>query len=169
MVNGQSSDRFRPHCGLRQGDPLSPLLFLFCMDILSRMMSLQEDLGNFKGLRLSRRSPSISHLFFADDAMLFFKIDNQSCQCLVDTLSRFCAISGQRLNLGKYFMKMSPNTAQVDRQTFKEILKVSPVEWFGHHLFRLITRKDDQAIIVSSLTKVVQKLAGWNSLLLSSS
>lgn len=64
------------------------------MDILSRMLSLQEELGHFRGIRLSRRGPTISHLFFADDA---------ACACIAATLARFYSGSGQELNMQDEF------------------------------------------------------------------
>ncbi|XP_056694941.1 secreted RxLR effector protein 78-like [Spinacia oleracea] len=108
LVNGKAYAPFKPKCGLRQGDPLSPYLFLFCMDILSRMLSLAEDIKLFKDLQVSSRSPSISHLFFADDAMLFFKADKGACSFIMENLVRFGKISGQQLNLKKSFFKFSP-------------------------------------------------------------
>lgn len=95
LINGKTSEKFYPRCVIRQGNPLSPFLFLFCMDILSRMLSLQEALGEFHGIKIARRAPTISHLFFADDAMLFFKTSPQAFSSIVNTLSRFCRISGQ--------------------------------------------------------------------------
>lgn len=73
LINGKATEEFKPKCGLRQGDPLSPYLFLFCMDILSRMLKLGEEIKQFQGIKVSRRASSINHLFFADDALLFLK------------------------------------------------------------------------------------------------
>lgn len=75
-----------------QGDLLSPYLFILCMDIYSRMLTLGEDLNLFKGIKVARRSPSISHLFFADDALLFFKTSQAACIHLTSINNRFCFI-----------------------------------------------------------------------------
>lgn len=51
MLNGRETPHFRPNCGLRQGDPLSPYLFLFCKDILGRMLTLGKDIKPFQGIQ----------------------------------------------------------------------------------------------------------------------
>lgn len=69
----QHNNCFKPECGLRQGDPLSPYLFLFCMDIHSLMTTMATNINQFKGCPVNKGGKSMSHLFFGDDAVLFFK------------------------------------------------------------------------------------------------
>ncbi|XP_021725640.1 uncharacterized protein LOC110692867 [Chenopodium quinoa] len=59
LVNGSPSRPFKPKCGLRQGDPLSPYLFVLCMEIFSLMLRRDEQRGLFQGLKISRRAPSM--------------------------------------------------------------------------------------------------------------
>lgn len=62
---------FRPTRGLRQGDPLSPYLFVMCMETLNHhIMPLVRE-GSWCHIRLSRGGMHVSHLFFADDLLLF--------------------------------------------------------------------------------------------------
>ena len=70
--NGVPMNTFQPTRGLRQGDPLSPYLFLFVADGLSRVLQQESDQGNIQGLRVCHRAPEISHFLFADDSLLFF-------------------------------------------------------------------------------------------------
>lgn len=70
--NGTLLDLFAPSCGIRQGDPLSPFLFLFIADVLSSLVKDGEAKGNSTPLKVGRRAPGVAHLLFADD-MLFFK------------------------------------------------------------------------------------------------
>lgn len=63
------------------------------------MLSLGTDIKLFQGIKTARRGPCISHLFFADDAMVFFKATGVACTNLGSILNRFCNILGQELNL----------------------------------------------------------------------
>ena len=66
-VNGVFSEEFKPSRGIRQGDPISPYLFLLCSEGLSCMLKSIGPLYVSRGVRVSRYSPWISHLLFADD------------------------------------------------------------------------------------------------------
>ena len=70
--NGTLLDSFAPSRGLRQGDPLSPFLFLFVADGLSAILKHYVSSGDITPVKVCRRAPGISHLLFADDTMLFF-------------------------------------------------------------------------------------------------
>ena len=79
LVNGNLTSTFHPTQGLRQGDPLSPYLFLLCANILSISLLQAEYSNKIKGAKVGRRSGiHFTHLFFADDSLLFFKNDRNS-------------------------------------------------------------------------------------------
>ena len=73
LVNGEPSDPFCTEKGLRQGDPFSPYLFLLVQDSLdlSRLLNAGSSSGVYKGLKIKRNCPTLSHLFFADDLIFF--------------------------------------------------------------------------------------------------
>lgn len=70
QVNGFLSECLLPHRGLRQGDPLSPYLFIIVFDVLSRMLSQGRNSNVLQGVNLAANVP-LTHLFFADDVLLF--------------------------------------------------------------------------------------------------
>lgn len=71
VLNGHNGDSFYPSRGLRQGDPLSPFLFLFCGEGLFSLMKLGMQENKIKGVKASRSQPHVSHLLFADDCIPF--------------------------------------------------------------------------------------------------
>jgi hypothetical protein len=73
LVNGEPHGNIQPSRGLRQGDPLSPYLFLLCAERLHSHIKKAESNGDIQGVSLCRGGPKITHLFFADDKLLFHK------------------------------------------------------------------------------------------------
>ena len=71
LVNGEPKVHIIPSRGIRQGDPLSPYLFLLCSEGLNGVIQHAVDGGLIEGFSLCRTGPKICHLFFADDSLLF--------------------------------------------------------------------------------------------------
>jgi hypothetical protein len=77
-INGDLTDPVVPTRGIRQGDPISPYLFLLCTEGLSCLLQKREAQGELQGLRNGRLGPPISHLLFADDSIFFARSDGRS-------------------------------------------------------------------------------------------
>lgn len=71
-VNGSSVGIIIPSRSLRQGDPMFPYLFLFCIDGLFQEFSIEVNNGTISGYKISSNAPQETHLLFADDSLLFF-------------------------------------------------------------------------------------------------
>lgn len=64
QVNGFSSPKVTPKRGLRQGDPLSPYLFILIFDVLSRLITMAYLSNELQGIKLAESARALSHLFF---------------------------------------------------------------------------------------------------------
>ena len=65
--------------GLRQGDPLSPYLFILCQEVLSRLIDRNFERKNLSGAKMNVAGPAITHVMFVDNLMLFTKANRISC------------------------------------------------------------------------------------------
>ncbi|KAA3474991.1 reverse transcriptase [Gossypium australe] len=95
ILNGQIGDTFHPSIGLRQGDPLSPFLFLICGEGLSSLMRKATNEGLLKGVKVSRRGPQISYLLFADDCILFGEANERGAGFFKKILREYGNCTGQ--------------------------------------------------------------------------
>lgn len=112
LLAGKKIASFCPERGLRQGDPLSPYLFLFVADVLSRMVSEAVQCGDLKGVKLARSCPMISHCFFADDSLFFLRATKENCINMKRILEEYCLASGQEANLDKSGIFFSANSGE---------------------------------------------------------
>lgn len=111
MLNGQPHGLIKPSRGLRQGDPLSPYLFLLVTEGLHALFKMVEDDGDFMGVSLSLAGPRISHLLFADDSLIFCKATATECVKIQAILFKYEQALGQSINRGKKSLFFSSNIA----------------------------------------------------------
>ncbi|XP_073152575.1 uncharacterized protein [Henckelia pumila] len=109
-VNDLIAGPILPTRGLRQGDPLSPFLFVLCAQGLSALLNSFENMGLFKGVKIAATCPSISHLFFADDSLMFFRATLEYGTRVKECISCYDKASGQIINCDKSALSFSPNT-----------------------------------------------------------
>ena len=124
VVNGKQSGRIIPYRGLHQGDPLSPYLFLLCAEGLSKLLKSATQAGLIHGIAAARRGPKISHLFFADDSLLFCRVGREECNKVVEILDCYEKVSGQIVNTDKSGILFSSNTGDEDKITSMDILNI---------------------------------------------
>lgn len=108
IINGNTTDFFSSSRGIRQGDPMSPYIFILCMEIISSMIKKKVD--NKRWIAAKTQDISLSHLLYADDVLLFAKVNRKSIKAIQSVLKDFMDTSGLNANLAKSYVWFSPNT-----------------------------------------------------------
>ncbi|KAL0454691.1 UNVERIFIED_CONTAM: putative mitochondrial protein [Sesamum latifolium] len=102
MLNGAPFRNLQPSRGLRQGDPLSPYLFLFYAEAFSSMLRKAEEVGTICGVRVCRSGPRITHLLFTDDTLIFCDANPETLQSVCGLFDKFERGSGLQVNYQKF-------------------------------------------------------------------
>lgn len=100
IVNGSPTKEFQFYKGLKQGDPLSPFLFILIMESLHLSFQRVVDVGMFKGIKLDS-SMTLSHMFYADDVVFVGQWCESNINTLVHVFDCFHKVSGLRINMSK--------------------------------------------------------------------
>ena len=134
LFNGGSLEPFEPTRGRRQGDPLSPYIFIMCMDFLSQLIQEKCEAGLWKLVKAFRSGPSFSHLFFVDDLVLFAKAIPENCEVVKEVLDMFCKVSSQIISGAKSRVLFSLNIDQNSKEVLSSTLGFQSTDYLGKYL-----------------------------------
>ena len=168
LFNEGCLESFHPSRGIRQGDPLSPYLFILCMEYLGYLIEEKCEAKLWSPVKASRSGPAFSHIFFADDLLLFAKADQDNCHAIKEVLEVFCKKSGQIVSEAKSWVYFSPNFNFYLRDNLADILGFRATPNLGKYLsFPLKHLGSGGQNFGFVLDRVKKKLAGWKANLLS--
>ncbi|CAH9124076.1 unnamed protein product [Cuscuta epithymum] len=158
----------RPKRGIRQGDPLSPYLFILVAEGLSALLRQEESRGDITGVAVARGAPKVTHLFFADDSYLFFKAKESECNAIKRVLKTYEDLSKQTINFNKSSVRFSANV--------KEELRVQLGGGLGIRLeFEMdsylgppaLVGRRKKEILCYLKERIIKRLQSWNHRFLS--
>ena len=166
-VNGKLNGFFKCKRGVRQGDPLSPLLFCIAEDVLSRNISKLVDLGKLEHIKGTRHIQIPSHALYADDIMIFCKGKISSVNALMDLFKTYVLASGQIINPSKstvYYGSIS--VSRINRITNLIGFNKGSLPFFylGVPIFK---GKPKKSFLQPIADKIKSKLSSWKASLLS--
>ncbi|GKV09906.1 hypothetical protein SLEP1_g21339 [Rubroshorea leprosula] len=167
LLNGSVTKEFSVSKGLRQGDPLSPFLFLIAAEGLSKLLASAEKKDLFNGMTVGSKGLKISHLQFADDTIIFGEASKRNVKAIKSILRIFEMVSGLKINYNKsklYGMNIEEEVYQhwaifLNCKTGK-----LPMTYLGMPIGASLRSKDTWAELIS---KIGRKLAGWKNRFLS--
>ncbi|KAL9664080.1 hypothetical protein QQ045_019477 [Rhodiola kirilowii] len=163
LINGSPSKEFTLERGLRQGDPLSPFLFLLAAEGFSRILNRASEAGFFEGVEWMKGGERLSHLQFADDTILFCKAELGEVQRLKRILKIFEGCSGLKINYSKS-MCFGLGLKEEETQSFAKQLNCPvgrlPMNYLGIKVGGNPANKETWEPIVQRFNL---KLASWRS------
>ncbi|CAJ2652835.1 unnamed protein product [Trifolium pratense] len=162
LINGQPSKSFNPERGLRQGDPLSPYLFILCADVLSGLMKRKAVTGGIHGIKIARQAPKISHLLFADDSLLFARASSTEADVILSVLAEYQQASGQVVNLDKSEVSFSQNVRNEEKEMIRNRMGVKTVDNHSKYLgLPVVFGRSKKLIFSLVIDRVWKKVKGW--------
>ena len=164
LVNGGPLEPFNPLRGIRQGDPLSPYLFILCMEYLSHLIEHKCRAGSWTSFKASRGNVGVSRLLFADDIILFSKVDSMAWNAIAEVLKKFCEEFGQKISQGKSRVYYSPNVSEDMKVEVWERLGINETWNIGKYLgFPILHKGANQRQYNDIVERVMNKLSGWKA------
>ncbi|KAL9679832.1 hypothetical protein QQ045_017703 [Rhodiola kirilowii] len=168
-VNDIISKVFYPERGLRQGDPLSPYLFVICSEWLARSLEWHQSRGLIRGVKVSREAPMISNLLYADDSIIFLKADADNTLRLKSILNCYEILTGQQINYNKSELCVGNNVCPELARALRSILDVKLVNKIEKYLGLPISFSHKKVDLFNFIEdRIWKKVNGWKEKLLSS-
>jgi len=168
VLNGVPTGHLVPQRGIRQGDPISPYLFLFVTEGLSALMNAAEANGRIQGHRICVGAPRISHLLFADDSIFFCKASAPQAVAVKEVLGLYERASGQTVNVQKSNVVFAKGVPTSRREEILIILDMREVlsheKYLGLPTFVGRSRKKPFLFLKD---KIRQRMSVWMDRLLS--
>lgn len=166
--NGKPTESFTPQRGIRQGDPLSPYIFVLCMERLSHAIQEAVKSGEWHPIKMGRRGLPLSHLFFADDLIVFGQTSEVQMTTFKRIITQFCAASGHKVSLSKTKVYFSKNVSVCSRRAICSRLGYNEMNSLGKYLgVPLITGRVSASTYQYLSQRLRIKLAGWKAKTLS--
>lgn len=152
--------------GLHQGDPLSPILFVMMMNILSLMSNKAAEEGSFD-YHLGCEDMQLTHICFVDDLLIFLDGSKRSLEGVLQVLAEFEHISGLAVNIAKtslFNCGVPTDIIQRFRSRFGLAQASLPIRYLGLPLSsKKLSLKDYDPLIF----QIKRKLGSWTSKTLS--
>jgi len=164
LWNGNKLPTFKPSHGLRQGDPLSPYLFILCMEKLSIAINNAVIQGNWDPIHITNGGPQISHLLFAYDVLLFTKAKKSQFRFITDLFDRFNRALGLKINISKSRAFYSSGTPQEKITNLTHISGIRSRTSLGKYLgFPMLKGRPKRSDFNFIIEKMKTRLATWKN------
>ncbi|KAL6214415.1 hypothetical protein ACLB2K_013849 [Fragaria x ananassa] len=161
LIQGRPFGRIVPSRGIRQVDPISPYLFLLVAEGFSALLKKAESEKSLHGVSIARGAPSVTHMFFADDSLLFCDSSIQDCLKLKEIFAVYERASRQKISVEKSAVSFSPRTTRVVKEACSTTLHMKIVPCHERYLgLPIVTGKNKKKVFKGVADRVWQKIQG---------
>ena len=162
LINGSPCSFFKPKRGLRQGDPLSPFLFILAAEVLARLIEKEAVNKKIIGYKLALDLMPITHLQFANDLFIFAQANEENMGSIKACLDIFSDWFGQKVNFLKSVIIFSKNVNQGVRSQLANSIGIKMSNRKEKYLgIPMASGRDKKAATEEIIEKVRQRLQGW--------
>lgn len=164
LLNGEPGDEIMHRRGLRQGDPLSPMLFIIVMYVLNSLISKANEVGLLQPLPARALGHRVS--LYADDVILFLRPVEAEIHLIRDILVRFGETSGLKTNLQKWSavpIRCQEDDLEVVHGSLPCVVADFPCNYLG---LTLLVKKLTRADLLPLIDKLADKMLGWKAALM---
>ncbi|GAU32101.1 hypothetical protein TSUD_358070 [Trifolium subterraneum] len=162
LMNFERVGPIHPGRGLRQGDPLSPYLFILVAEGLTSLINKAVAQGDLHGVKICRGAPMVSHLLFADDCFLFCRANLSESRKLMEVLKVYEDVSGQEINLSKSEVFFSRNISQAAQEDLSRVMGVRHVLGTGTYLgLPSLVGRSKKATFAYIKDRIWKKINSW--------
>ncbi|CAJ2659660.1 unnamed protein product [Trifolium pratense] len=164
LVNFEKVGPIHPGRGLRQGDPLSPYLFIMVTEGLTSLIKKAVASGDLHGVKICSGAPMVSHLLFADDCFIFCRSNLSETRKIMEILKIYEDASGQEINLSKSEVFFSRNISQAAQEDLSNLMGVRHVLGTGTYLgMPCMVGRSKKATFAYIKDRIWRKINSWRS------
>ena len=162
LINGHSYAFIKPERGIRQGDPLSPFLFVICTEALIHVFNQAVLNGSITGIQYHLSSLAINHLLFANDSLFLCQASKTQCEEVLLCLHNYELMSGQQLNLKKLAITFGSKVTEDMKDWIKNRTDIQLEGGTGKYLGLPKCLSGSKRQLLGFIMDILQsKLTGW--------
>lgn len=163
LLNGKQFGALQSGRGIRQGDPLSPYLFICCVKAFIGMVENAVAHGRIHSIQVTPSAPMVSNLCFPDDTVMYCWASTEEAEEVLKILDKYAQASGQIINMEKSSMCFSSGTSNAKRTEIQNVLRVTEVEKFEKYLgMPAMVGRSKREVFEFLKDRVWSRIQRWN-------